>query len=60
LQATMIAVADAVAGAAVLVMGEGAEGVPAALVRGVERWVSRDDGPGMAAGIRPVEQDMFR
>jgi coenzyme F420-0:L-glutamate ligase / coenzyme F420-1:gamma-L-glutamate ligase len=60
LQATMIAVADAVAGAAVLVMGEGAEGVPAALVRGVGRWVSRDDGPGMAAGIRPVEQDMFR
>jgi coenzyme F420-0:L-glutamate ligase / coenzyme F420-1:gamma-L-glutamate ligase len=56
----MIAVADAVAGAAVLVMGEGAEGVPAALVRGVGRWVSRDDGPGMAAGIRPVEQDMFR
>ena len=60
LQATMIAVADAVAGAAVLVMGEGAEGVPAALVRGVERWVSREDGPGMGVGLRPVEQDMFR
>jgi coenzyme F420-0:L-glutamate ligase/coenzyme F420-1:gamma-L-glutamate ligase len=60
LQATMIAVADAVAGAAVLVMGEGAEGVPAAVVRGVGRWVSADDGPGMVAGLRPVEQDMFR
>jgi coenzyme F420-0:L-glutamate ligase/coenzyme F420-1:gamma-L-glutamate ligase len=60
LQATMIAVADAVAGAAVLVMGEGAEGVPAALVRGVGRWVSDEDGPGMTAGLRPVEQDMFR
>lgn len=60
LQATMIAVADAVAGAAVLVMGEGAEGVPAALVRGAGRWVSVDDGPGMAAGLRPIEQDMFR
>jgi coenzyme F420-0:L-glutamate ligase/coenzyme F420-1:gamma-L-glutamate ligase len=60
LQATMIAVADAVAGAAVLVMGEGAEGVPAALVRGVSRWVSAEDGPGMIAGLRPVEQDMFR
>jgi coenzyme F420-0:L-glutamate ligase/coenzyme F420-1:gamma-L-glutamate ligase len=60
LQATMIAVADAVAGAAVLVMGEGAEGVPAALVRGVGRWVSPEDGPGMVAGLRPVEQDMFR
>lgn len=60
LQATMIAVADAVAGAAVLVMGEGAEGVPVALVRGVGRWVSAEDGPGMAVGLRPVEQDMFR
>lgn len=60
LQATMIAVADAVAGAAVLVMGEGAEGVPAVIVRGVGRWVSAEDGPGMVAGLRPVEQDMFR
>jgi coenzyme F420-0:L-glutamate ligase/coenzyme F420-1:gamma-L-glutamate ligase len=60
LQATMIAVADAVAGAAVLVMGEGAQGVPAVLVRGLDRWVGADDGPGMAAGLRPVEQDMFR
>jgi coenzyme F420-0:L-glutamate ligase / coenzyme F420-1:gamma-L-glutamate ligase len=60
LQATMIAVADAVAGAAVLVMGEGAEGVPAALVRGVGRWVSAEDGPGMGTGLRPIAQDMFR
>lgn len=60
LQATMIAVADAVAGAAVLAMGEGSEGTPAALVRGVGRWVSAEDGPGMVAGLRPVEQDMFR
>jgi len=60
LQATMIAVADAVAGAAVLAMGEGAEGTPAALVRGVGRWVSDEDGPGMTPGLRPVEQDMFR
>lgn len=60
LQATMIAVADAVAGAAVLMMGEGAEGTPAALVRGAGRWVAAEDGPGMTAGLRPVEQDMFR
>jgi coenzyme F420-0:L-glutamate ligase/coenzyme F420-1:gamma-L-glutamate ligase len=60
LQATMIAVADAVAGAAVLVMGEGAEGMPAVIVRGVGRWVSAEDGPGMVVGLRPVEQDMFR
>lgn len=60
LQATLIAVADAVAAAAVLVMGEGAEGTPAALVRGVERWVSEEDGPGAVSGLRPIEQDMFR
>jgi coenzyme F420-0:L-glutamate ligase/coenzyme F420-1:gamma-L-glutamate ligase len=60
LQATMIAVADAVAGAAVLVMGEGAQGVPAVVVRGVGRWVSDENGPGMVAGLRPLDQDMFR
>jgi coenzyme F420-0:L-glutamate ligase/coenzyme F420-1:gamma-L-glutamate ligase len=60
LQATMIAVADAVAAAAVLVMGEGAEGVPVAVVRGVGRWVSAEEGAGMVSGLRPIEQDMFR
>lgn len=60
LQATVIAVADAVAAAAVLAMGEGAEGTPAALVRGWGRWVGDQDGPGAASGLRPVEQDMFR
>ncbi len=60
LQATVIAVADAIATAAVLVMGEGAEGVPAAIVRGAARWISADDGPGAASGLRPVSQDMFR
>lgn len=60
LQATVIAVADAVAAAAVLAMGEGAEGTPAAIVRGLERWVLADDGPGAGSGLRPIEQDMFR
>lgn len=60
LQATVIAVADAVAGAAVLAMGEGAEGTPVALVRGAGRWVSDADGPGAVSGLRPIEQDMFR
>ena len=60
LQATVIAVADAIAGAAVLAMGEGAEGTPAALVRGAGKWVSKDDGPGAASGLRPVAEDMFR
>lgn len=60
LQATVIAVADAVAAAAVLAMGEGAEGTPAALVRGAGKWVCEDDGPGAASGIRPIAEDMFR
>lgn len=60
LQATVIAIADAVAGAAVLTMGEGAEGTPAALVRGAGRWVTDEDGPGAVSGLRPIEQDMFR
>ena len=60
LQATIIAVADAVAGMAVLAMGEGAEGTPAAVVRGAGRWISDDDGPGATSGLRPPEQDMFR
>ncbi len=60
LQATVIAVADAVAAAAVLAMGEGAEGTPAALVRGAGKWVSGEDGPGAASGIRPLAEDMFR
>ena len=60
LQATVIAVADAVAAAAVLAMGEGAEGTPAALVRGAGQWVSREDGPGAAGVLRPAAEDMFR
>lgn len=60
LQATVIAIADSIAAAAVLAMGEGAEGTPAALVRGAGRWVTKEDGPGAASGLRPIEQDMFR
>jgi len=60
LQATQIAVADAVAAAAVLVMGEGDQGTPAALVRGAGQWVTDDDGPGAVSGLRPLDQDMFR
>ncbi|SFG05987.1 coenzyme F420-0 gamma-glutamyl ligase [Novosphingobium sp. CF614] len=60
LQATVIAVADSVAAMAALAMGEGDEGTPVALVRGCERWVRDEDGPGAASGLRPLEQDMFR
>lgn len=60
LQATVIAVADSIAATATLAMGEGSEGTPVALVRGTGRWVSREDGPGAASGLRPVAEDMFR
>lgn len=60
LQATVIAIADAAAAMAVLAMGEGAEGTPAALVRGLGQWVGVDDGPGAASGLRPMVEDMFR
>ncbi len=60
LQATVIAVADSLCAAATIVMGEGAEGTPAALIRGAERWVTEADGPGAASGLRPAAEDMFR
>lgn len=60
LQATVIAIADSLAASAVLAMGEGAEGTPAALVRGAGRWVTAEHGPGAASGLRALEEDMFR
>ena len=58
LEVTQIALADMVATAAGLVMGEGAEGIPAALVRGLVY----DDAPAVPASSlnRPVEQDLFQ
>ena len=57
LEATEIGFADAVAAAAVLVMGEAAEGHPAALVRGLE-WT---EAPRPASAlIRPKAEDLFR
>lgn len=57
LEVTQVAVADMIATAAGLVTGEGAEGVPLALVRGLPI-----DGPPLPATalVRPVEQDLFR
>jgi coenzyme F420-0:L-glutamate ligase/coenzyme F420-1:gamma-L-glutamate ligase len=59
LTATVIAVADELAAAADLVRAKDA-GIPAALVRGLARHVSRDDGPGAAAVQRPAAEDLFR
>ena len=57
MQFTQIAIADTVACAAGLVMGEVAEGIPAAIVRGLLREA------GVASSIpllRPVDEDLFR
>jgi len=32
---------------------------PAVLVRGLERFVTREDGPGAAALLRPLAEDLF-
>jgi coenzyme F420-0:L-glutamate ligase / coenzyme F420-1:gamma-L-glutamate ligase len=59
LRATSIAIADAVAAAADLVRTKDSR-QPAVLIRGLERFVTTDDGPGGAALRRPREQDLFR
>jgi coenzyme F420-0:L-glutamate ligase/coenzyme F420-1:gamma-L-glutamate ligase len=59
LEATAIAVADEAAAAADLVRDK-ASGVPAAVVRGLGRHVTEDDGPGAAALRRPRDEDLFR
>jgi coenzyme F420-0:L-glutamate ligase/coenzyme F420-1:gamma-L-glutamate ligase len=59
LDATLIAIADQAAAAADLVRDK-ASGVPAAIVRGLERFTGKDDGPGAAALRRPRDEDLFR
>jgi coenzyme F420-0:L-glutamate ligase/coenzyme F420-1:gamma-L-glutamate ligase len=59
LEATLIAVADEAAAAADLVRDK-TSGIPAVLVRGLERYVSAEDGPGAAALRRPRGEDLFR
>jgi coenzyme F420-0:L-glutamate ligase / coenzyme F420-1:gamma-L-glutamate ligase len=59
LRVTSIAVADCVAAAADLARAKDSL-EPAVLVRGLERHVTREDGPGAAALRRPPELDLFR
>ena len=55
LKVTNIAVADEIAGAAELVMGK-SEGIPVAIVRGVEVVRGRGSAKGL---VRPVQDDLF-
>ncbi|TQN30423.1 coenzyme F420-0 gamma-glutamyl ligase [Haloactinospora alba] len=59
LENTMNAVADEVAAAGELVKGK-ATGTPVAVVRGLEHLVTRHDGDGAAALVRPADEDLFR
>jgi coenzyme F420-0:L-glutamate ligase/coenzyme F420-1:gamma-L-glutamate ligase len=58
LRATWIAVADQAAAAADLVRAKDSR-QPAVVVRGLGRHVTEDDGPGAAALVRPVSEDLF-
>jgi coenzyme F420-0:L-glutamate ligase/coenzyme F420-1:gamma-L-glutamate ligase len=58
LRATVIAVADEAAAAADLVRDK-ASREPAVVIRGLRRYVTADDGPGAAALVRPLAEDLF-
>jgi coenzyme F420-0:L-glutamate ligase/coenzyme F420-1:gamma-L-glutamate ligase len=58
LSATAIAVADEAAAAADLARGKDSR-EPAIRLRGLERFVLDEDGPGAAALLRPPAQDLF-
>ena len=58
LRATAIAVADEAAAAADLTRDK-ASREPAVVVRGLERYVTAEDGPGAAALVRPLAEDLF-
>jgi coenzyme F420-0:L-glutamate ligase/coenzyme F420-1:gamma-L-glutamate ligase len=59
LHVTSIAVADSIAAAADLARAKDSL-EPVVLLRGLERFVTDDDGPGAAALRRPPEHDLFR
>jgi coenzyme F420-0:L-glutamate ligase/coenzyme F420-1:gamma-L-glutamate ligase len=58
LRATWIAVADEAAAAADLARSKDSR-EPAVVVRGLDRFVTEEDGPGAAVLIRPVGEDLF-
>jgi coenzyme F420-0:L-glutamate ligase/coenzyme F420-1:gamma-L-glutamate ligase len=59
LRATWLAVADAAAAAADLARGKDSR-EPVVLIEGLGRFVTAEDGPGAAALLRPLEEDLFR
>jgi len=59
LEATLIAIADQAASAADLVRSKDSR-VPVVVLRGLDRFVTSEDGPGAAALRRPPTEDLFR
>jgi coenzyme F420-0:L-glutamate ligase/coenzyme F420-1:gamma-L-glutamate ligase len=59
LAATEIAIADEAAGAADLARRGKDAGEPVVIIRGLERYVTDDDGPGAAALVRARGEDLF-
>jgi coenzyme F420-0:L-glutamate ligase / coenzyme F420-1:gamma-L-glutamate ligase len=59
LRATWLAIADAAAAAADLARAKDSR-EPVVIIDGLDRFVTAEDGPGAAALVRPVEEDLFR
>ena len=59
LKATWLAVADAAAAAADLARRKDSR-EPVVVIEGLAEYVSSEDGPGAAALLRPLEEDLFR
>jgi coenzyme F420-0:L-glutamate ligase/coenzyme F420-1:gamma-L-glutamate ligase len=59
LEATVIAIADEAAAAADLARSKDSR-IPAVVLRGLDRFVTADDGPGAATLRRPPAEDLFR
>ncbi len=59
LRATWLAVADAAAATADLARAKDSR-EPVVIIDGLERFVTADDGPGAAALLRPLQEDLFR
>jgi coenzyme F420-0:L-glutamate ligase/coenzyme F420-1:gamma-L-glutamate ligase len=59
LEATWLAVADAAAATADLARAKDSR-EPVVLIDGLRRFVTDDDGPGAAALLRPLAEDLFR
>jgi len=60
LKVTLINRADAIASAAIMVMGETTERMPAAVVRGLPLTVGEAGAQNASVIIRPLEEDLFR